>query len=105
MPSCSHFHHSMVKVNRRSRHAQGVEAICKPAMINEYNKYMVGGGGGGGVDIAYRRSASNILRFPPLLKKMVEESIFPFTRRYHGECIRYLQIIKAPQSYTPGFYG
>ena len=39
---------SMVTVNRRSRHAQGgVEAICKPAMINEYNKYM-----GGGEDIA-----------------------------------------------------
>ena len=38
---------SMVTVNRRSRHAQGgVEALCKPVMINEYNKYM------GGVDIA-----------------------------------------------------
>ena len=38
---------SMVTVNRRSRHAQGgVEAICKPAMINAYNKYMGGGGGG-----------------------------------------------------------
>ena len=62
---------SMVTVNRRSRHAQGgVEAICKSAMINEYNKYMGGGGG------RYSRSASNILQFPALLKKWLKRVFF-----------------------------
>ena len=32
---------SMRSINRRSRHTQGgVETISKPAMIDEYNKYM-----------------------------------------------------------------
>lgn len=34
---------SSITIERRSRNAQGgVEAVCKPVMINEYNKYMEG---------------------------------------------------------------
>ena len=38
---------STMTIQRSSRHAQGgIQTVCKPTMINEYNKYI------GGVDIA-----------------------------------------------------
>ena len=68
---------SMVSKQRRTRQAtEGVEVVQKPAVIEDYNKYM------GGVD-----KSDHLLWLQKVCKEVVEACIFPPPRTCHGKCV------------------